>query len=97
MMHETIGEFETKDEENVVGIWAFGLITIVLGGIAILYYLRYVDVTRLDFFSLFISCTSKFNRFEWALVIFGFIKCVMRRFFFSKLAYDLAQGATIQT
>lgn len=41
-MHETNAEFETRDEENVVGIWALGLIIIVLGGVAILYYIRYV-------------------------------------------------------
>lgn len=42
MMHEANAEFETRDEENVVGIWAIGLIIIVLGGFAILYYIRYV-------------------------------------------------------
>lgn len=52
MMHETNAEFETRDEENVVGIWAFGLIFIVLGGFAILYYLRYV-LRHLTSFSTF--------------------------------------------
>lgn len=50
MMHETNAEFGTRDEENVVGIWAFGLIIIVLGGFAILYYLRYVAPLILSHF-----------------------------------------------
>lgn len=41
-MHETNAEFGTMGEENVFGIWAFGLIFIVLGAIAMLYCLRYV-------------------------------------------------------
>lgn len=49
MMHETNAEFGARDEENV-GIWAFGLIIIVLGGFAILYYLRYVVPFILFFF-----------------------------------------------
>lgn len=45
-MHETNAEFGTREEENVLGIWAFGLIFIVLGAIAILYCLRYVGSVR---------------------------------------------------
>lgn len=45
-MHETEAEFGTREEENVVGIWGLGLIIIVLGAFAILYYLRYVHITR---------------------------------------------------
>lgn len=46
-MHETNAEFEIRDEENVIGIWALGLFCIVLGVIALLYYLRYVASARL--------------------------------------------------
>lgn len=45
-MHETEAEFGTREEENVVGIWGFGLIIIIFGVITFLYYLRYVDITR---------------------------------------------------
>lgn len=46
-MHETNAEFEIREEENVIGIWALGLFCIVLGVIALLYYLRYVASARL--------------------------------------------------
>lgn len=41
-MHETNAEFEPRESEMNFNIWAFGLIFIVFGVIAILYYLRYV-------------------------------------------------------
>lgn len=41
MMHETEAEFENMDEENFVGIWAIGLIFLVLSVIALLYCVRY--------------------------------------------------------
>lgn len=43
-MHETSAEFEPREGEMNFNIWAFGLIFIVFGVIAILYYLRYVMV-----------------------------------------------------
>lgn len=42
-MHETNAEFEPRESEMNVNIWAFGIIFIVFGVIAILYYLRYVQ------------------------------------------------------
>lgn len=41
-MYETNEEIKTNREESIFGIWAFGLIIVILGAIAILYYLRYV-------------------------------------------------------
>lgn len=42
IMHETNAEFGPREEENIFDVWIFGVIFIVLGVIAILYYLRYV-------------------------------------------------------
>lgn len=42
MMHETNADFGPREEENIIDIWIFALIIVVLGIIAILYYLRYV-------------------------------------------------------
>lgn len=42
-MHETNAEFEPRESEMNVNVWAFGIIFIVFGVIAILYYLRYVQ------------------------------------------------------
>lgn len=41
-MHETNAEFGPREEENIFDFWIIGVVVIILGAIAILYYLRYV-------------------------------------------------------
>lgn len=55
-MHETNAEFEPREGEMNINIWAFGIVFVVFGVIAILYYLRCVSFTHdVDLMGIFIA------------------------------------------
>lgn len=51
--------------QKEIGIWAFGLIVVVLGVIAILYYLRYVVVWSIVLIHSMINLHKTFDFPSW--------------------------------
>lgn len=80
-MHETNAEFEPHEGEMIINIWAFGSIFVVLGVIAILYYLRYVVSFNFEMDFLIIQYV-KFLKAYQSLITFSL------RFFDTQQSFD---------